>query len=880
MKITDVAIRYRTSVLVLAVLLSIGGLISYLTIPKEAQPSIEIPNIVVTTIYPGASPDDIESLITQKIEQEIQAISGIKEIRSTSTEGVSSIIVEFEPDVEMNDAYQKVRDKVSTAESELPTDLQEEPIVSEINLSEMPIMAVNLAGDYGIARLKEAAEDLQDDLEAIPSVLEVDLIGGLEREVQINVDLARLQGYNLTFNDLVEAVAGENANIPGGSVDVDRDNYLVRVNGQFNDPAEINDVVVKAPGGRPIYVRDVADVDFGFKKRTSYARLEVLKVQNEDGSYTTMPAEQQRFLEVITLSVKKRSGENILETADRVKEVVAAASLPQGTQVSITGDQSENIDTLLKDLENNIIAGLIFVVAVLLFFLGVRNATLVGIAIPLSMLISFIIFQALGYTLNFIILFSLIIALGMLVDNAIVIVENIYRFREEGYSRFEAARLGSKEVAVPVTTSTLTTLAAFAPMLLWPGIIGEFMSFMPLTLIITLTSSLVVALIFNPVITGVFVRLESEEAPKRTRAARITSYVLVGFVGLVILLLNWKTFVVLAVLVPGLYFLHTRVLKPIGDRFMNETLPGFVARYRRFLDWMLERDYAGNRALARNVAAMALFTTGFVVLIVGGLVSMASQGGGMVFLGLGGLLLALGVLGIFFHTLEALFLGGSGTVKAGLIFGGVMLLILGAMYLSPKEVHVSEITTLMVLPLLVVVVGLFGAAARRTGTAWVGDVLLVIAGFLLLGALFGVVALITARISPDAGIAGCGADGGVARARALYRRAGLFHPPGTQNARLRHAHPYRQPRAAAHGHDGHALRHRHLVHRRPHGHGVFPDDRPQPGHRHPGERTRHHARNEQRDGQRGPRAHREHPRRKPRREGERQGRARQRRRGR
>ncbi len=708
MKITDVAIKYRTTALVLTALLVIGGLYAYVTIPKEAQPSIEIPNIIVTTVYPGASPDDIESLITQKIEQEIQGISGIKEIRSTSTEGVSSIVVEFEPDVKMDDAYQKVRDKVSTAESDLPTDLQEEPIVSEIDLSETPIMSVNLAAPYGIARLKEVAEDLQDEIEAIPSVLEVDLIGALDREVQVNVDLARLQGYNLAFDDLVKAISGENANIPGGSVDVDRENYLVRVNGQFSDPAEINDVVVKAPGGRPIYVRDVATVDFGFKKRESYARLEVLKIKNEDGSYTRIPAQSQRFLEVITLNVKKRSGENILETAGRVRELLDSTPFPQGTQVTVTGDQSENIDTLVKDLENNIIAGLIFVVTVLLFFLGVRNATLVGVAIPLSMLISFIVLQALGYTLNFIILFSLIIALGMLVDNAIVIVENIYRFREEGYGRFEAARLGTKEVAIPVTTSTLTTLAAFAPMLLWPGIIGKFMSYMPLTLIITLTSSLVVALVFNPVLTGVFIRLEGEEAPRRTRAARITAYVLVAFVAAIVLLVNWKTFVVLALLIPALYFLHTRVMVPIANRFMTHTLPRGIAAYRRFLEWMLYRDYSARRALLRNSLAMSLFTVGFLVLVVGGLVAMLSRVGGIALAALGGLLLVAGVLGIFAHTLESLYLGGKTTVKAGLIFGGVMLAILAAMYFSPKEVHLAEIAELMALPAIVVAVGALG----------------------------------------------------------------------------------------------------------------------------------------------------------------------------
>lgn len=721
MKITDLAIKYRTSVVVLTVILVLGGLFSYLTIPKEAQPSIEIPNIVVTTVYPGASPDDIESLITQKLEQEIQGINGIQEIRSTSTEGVSSIIVEFDPNVQMDEAYQKVRDKVSIAKAELPADV-EEPIVSEINLSEMPIMTVNLAAPYSLAQLKEVAEDLQEEIEAIPSVLEVDLIGGLEREVQVNVDRTKLQGYNLAFNDLVQAISNENANIPGGSIDVDRQNYLVRVDGQFTDPAEIQDVVVKSPGGIPIYVRDVATVDFGFKERASYARLELLQRETEAGDF--VPVEGQRqALDVITLLVKKRSGENILETAAGVRAVLADFALPEGTTATITGDMSENVETLVRDLENNIISGLIFVITVLLFFLGARNATLVGVAIPLSMFIAFIVFQAMGYTLNFIILFSLIIALGMLVDNAIVIVENIYRFREEGYERFEAARLATREVAIPVATSTLTTLAAFAPMLFWPGIIGKFMSYMPLTLIITLSCSLFVALIINPVLTGLFVRLEGEKTQPMSRPARLLLLGSVAFMGLLVLLANYKAFVVIVVAAPLLYLLHTRLLTPIANRFTNDTLPRIVERYRAFLDWMLARDYAPKRALLRNTLALGLFTAGFVVLILGALVRGVTPVGGMALLAVGGLLLGLGVLGLFFHAVESMYLGGKATVKAGLIVSAVMFTILFLMYLSPRPVALATIVELMVLPLVIVGVGALGwllnGRRAQPRTVWV-----------------------------------------------------------------------------------------------------------------------------------------------------------------
>jgi multidrug efflux pump subunit AcrB len=536
MKITNLAVKYRTAVVTLTVILVIGGLYSYLTIPKEASPSIEIPYIVVTTVYPGVSPDDIESLITQPIEKETQVINGIKEIRSTSTEGVSTVVIEFDPEVSIEDAYQKVREKVDVAKTELPTDV-EDPVVSEIDITQFPIMTVNLAANYSLHRLKEVAEDLVDELEGISSVLEVDLIGGLEREVQVNVDLYSLKGYNLDFNDVIDAIRFENTTIPGGSVDVDRMNYLVRVTGEFTDPDQLRDLVVKMPEQlpgeptpTPIYLRDIAEVVFGFKERDSYSRLTILKDETVDGDLVVFDRDQVAERQVISLNIKKRSGENILETVTAVREVMDSFAFPPGTQWVITGDQSKFIKQLLRDLENNIISGLFFVVGVLLFFLGVRTSVLVGIAIPLSMFLTFILLQALGYTLNFIILFSLIIALGMLVDNAVVIVENIYRYREEGYGRFEAARLATGEVGGAVVASTATTVAAFLPMLFWPGIMGEFMGYMPLTLILALTCSLFVAIIINPVITGIFVRLDTETGqPRGTWAKRVGLTMVLGY---------------------------------------------------------------------------------------------------------------------------------------------------------------------------------------------------------------------------------------------------------------------------------------------------------------------------------------------------------------
>ncbi len=717
MKITNVSIRYRTAVAVLTLLLAVGGLASYLTIPKESQPSIEFPQIVVTSIYPGASPSDIESTVTQVLEQEISSINGIDEMRSTSSEGVSTVVVEFTPDVETNKAYQEVNQAVDRAQPDLP-DVVEDPLINEINTDDFPIMTVNLAGDYSLARLKDVGEDLQDELEGISNVLEANLIGGLTREVQINVDLAELKSHNVSFDDLVTTVQEENTSIPGGSIDIDRLNYLVRVDGQFDNPADqIEELVVKTTeNGRNVYVRDVADVIFGFKDRSSYSRLRVLKRDDETGETVTVPASERRTAQVISLNVTKRPGANILETSDEVKTILDEFDFPSGTEVLITGDQSENVQSLVTDLENNIISGLIFVIAVLLFFLGVRNATLVGIAIPLSMFTTFLVFQGLGYSLNFIILFSLIIALGMLVDNAVVVIENIYRFREEGYSRWEAARLGTAEVGAPVVAATATTLSAFAPMLLWPGIIGKFMSYLPLTLIITLASSLFVALVINPVITGFFVqpkghRDETEAAGWRQwpAVARYGTAALILVLGITLGLANWKTLVVIGIALPTLYLLHVHVMEPLGDRFVERGLPRLVAWYRDYLQRMLRRDYSVPHAFLRNTGALVALTVGLVLAGLGGIVMvLAGQTAALLLLVPGGVLTALGTIGIVVHTLETLYLGEWATVQFG---GGIFVLmglILGLNVLF-GTLSVATMLLLMAAPTGVVLIGLLGA---------------------------------------------------------------------------------------------------------------------------------------------------------------------------
>jgi multidrug efflux pump subunit AcrB len=584
------AINNRISVMVLVALVAIMGTVSYLTIPKESFPNITVPNIFVVTLYPGVSPEDMESLVTRKLEDELGNISEIKEMTSTSTEGYSSVVLEFDTGIDIEEALQKVREKVDLAKVELPEDA-EEPLVQEVNLSEFPIMQINLSGDYDLEILKDIAEDLQDKIEAIPTVLGVDLTGGLEREVQVDVDLAKLKYYNLSFGDIIGAISAENVTIPGGDISVGTKSFLLRVPGQYQETAPIEDVVLKVNEGKPIYLRDIANVTFGFKERETYSTLDESPV--------------------ITLGVKKRTGENILETYDRVSAILddALPTLPPTTTYKITNDQSKDVKNMVSSLENNIISGLILVIGVLLFFLGVRNASFVGISIPLSMFLSFIILSALGITMNMIVLFSLILALGMLVDNAIVVVENIYRYLEEGYDNFESAKKGTGEVAGPIIAGTATTLAAFFPMIFWPGTVGEFMGYLPKTLIITLSSSLFVGLIINPVICALFMTIDGD-----TNKAQLTKrgkQILYGMLALVLLVLvvssfvTWTMLIVLGVL---LWLLNKYVLAPTGKWWQADGLNVFIGTYENSLVWALN-----NRLKTVGIAFFVLIMS-FVVL--------------------------------------------------------------------------------------------------------------------------------------------------------------------------------------------------------------------------------------------------------------------------
>ncbi len=546
MKISDISIENKTSVFILTFIILIVGIVSYSSLPREAAPDVAIPLVIVSTPYFGVSPEDIESLITQPIEKELNGISEVKKITSSSSEGFSMIKAEFESGYNIDDALQKVREKVDKAESKLPKDVKK-PNIIEINFSEFPIMTYNISGPVGLVKLKDIADNLKDEIENINGVLEVKISGGLEREIQVNVDAEKLSHYNIRFDDIINKIRNENKTIPGGSIDVQNSSFLVRVPGEFDKPFVIQDLVVKLKNGRPIYVKDVADVEYSFKERTTYARL--------------------NDIDCVTLNISKRTGSNIISIAKKVKKIIRTykEKYPESIKFALTVDRSKDIKRSVKNLENNIFSGLVLVLLVLFTLLGLRNATFVALAIPLSMLISFIILSALGITLNFVVLFSLILALGMLVDNAIVVIENIYKFLEEGNDIITAAKLGTKEVAWPITTSTLTTLMAFAPLLFWPGVVGDFMSYLPITLIVTLSSSLFVALVINPVFASQFMKLEKQiENPK-------------------------------TVFQKTIYFINK-----ISGFFINRVLPKTISTYKRFLNSALGNERNPNKKISKN----------------------------------------------------------------------------------------------------------------------------------------------------------------------------------------------------------------------------------------------------------------------------------------
>jgi len=490
MIVSNTAVKNRVSVIILAIIILFAGIYCYDALPKEAEPDITIPFVFVSTDYKGVAAADIETSITIPIEKKMKGLDGVKNIRSVSSEGRSSIEIEFVPSTDIDKALQKVKDKVDEVQRDLPRDLENDPAVFEVNFSELPIIVYSLSGTCGLTALKRIADGLEEDIESIPGILEVNVTGGREREIVIEVDPDKLAYYKIPITAFQSVVAGENSNTSGGAITLGDGRFQLRVPGEFKNPDEIYFLVVQTFQGRPVYLKDVARVTDSYKEEASRSRL--------------------NGREAVNISVKKRSGENVITIVDTIEALIEAQqpAWPAGTEITKLMNSAKQIRQILADLENNILSGLVLVVVVLFFALGLRNATLVGLAIPFSMLLSFMVLYAIGINMNMVVLFGLTLALGMMVDNAIVIVENIYRFMEQGVPRVEAAMKATSEVAYPVIGSTLTTVAAFFPLIFWPGIMGEFMVFMPKTLIVTLLSSLFVAMVINPALAAIFMKVK------------------------------------------------------------------------------------------------------------------------------------------------------------------------------------------------------------------------------------------------------------------------------------------------------------------------------------------------------------------------------------
>ena len=568
--LSTASIKNRTTVAVLIAIILISGISSYITVPKESFPEVVVPEVFVGTPYPGNSPGDIEKLITRPIEKEIKGITGIDEIISTSQQGYSSIDIKFDFSVTPEVALRKVKDKVDIAMSDpsFPDDLPSDPNIFDLNFTELvPVMQVNLSGDYPIDQLEDYAEILQERIEDVDQINEAEIRGVNAKEMEVEVDHLRAEAMLVSFNDIAQAIGQENLSISGGDILMDGRRRTVQVVGDFRDAQDLESIIVKAEGGKPVYLRDVANVQFVDQEATSFAR--------EWGN------------PVVSLDVRKRAGENLIIASDEINRIIAEAKaefLPSDLNVSITSDQSDQTRTQVDELQNSIILGVLLVVGVLLFFLGLRNALFVGVAIPLSMFLSFAILNALGITFNVMVLFALVLALGMLVDNGIVVVENIYRLMDEGMSPFDAARYGVGEVAWPIIASTATTLAAFLPLAIWPGIIGEFMKYLPMTLIIVLSSSLFIALVINPMLTSLYMRVE--EAEMNVRRLFITTGILF-VVGLLLLGVGWTTLGNLFVLGGIIGLLNRYLLTPATAWFQNKLLPALENAYERLLRFSL-----------------------------------------------------------------------------------------------------------------------------------------------------------------------------------------------------------------------------------------------------------------------------------------------------
>tara|TARA_R110002072_G_scaffold172615_6_gene326785 strand:+ start:1493 stop:4966 length:3474 start_codon:yes stop_codon:yes gene_type:complete len=594
-KLSSWAINNKTTIYVLMFLFLYLGISSYFTMPRENFPEISETKIYISSVYPGNTAEDIEKLITNPLEDKLKSISNVVEITSTSQEDYSIITVEFDESIAVDKAKQKVKDEIDqeTAGEDWPTfnGAKVTPNVFELSMSEeVPILNINISGNYPVSKLKEYGEYLQDEIEDLSEIKKVDIRGAQDKEIEVAVDIYKMMAAKVSFDDITNAINRGNVTMSAGNFITSQQRRTIRIIGEINSPNDLLDFVIKSEKGNSIYLKDVAKISFKDKDKTTYAR--------------------EKGAAVVMLDVKKRGGQNMVDAADKVGEIVAKAkknNFPQDLEVTITNDQSPKTIGQVDDLVNNIIFGVILVVIVLMFFLGFKNAIFVGFAIPMSMFMSLMILGALGYTLNTMVLFGLIMGLGMLVDNGIVVVENVYRLMdEEGMTRTEAAKKGIGEIAFPIIISTATTVAAFIPLGLWPGIMGQFMVILPITLSIVLGSSLFVAIFFNSVLVSQFMSVKDKDMPLKN-IVRLTSIMLV--VGLLIFFLggDYKVVGTLIIFIAIMFWVYRLVLRKAANYFQKNTLVFLENWYER----QLKRALSGWRPYVLVVATFVLLVAAF-----------------------------------------------------------------------------------------------------------------------------------------------------------------------------------------------------------------------------------------------------------------------------
>ncbi len=596
------AIDNKTAVYVMIFLITLLGLLSYNRLPKENFPDIAQSKVYITTAYGGQSPQNIETLVTKQIEKQLKSLKGLKKVTSNTQQNVSIITAEFQANVDIKDAKRDVKEAVDKAKQDLPQNDNQlkESVISDINVADIPILYINISGNYDLKKLKEYADNLKDDIEAMKEISKVDEVGALKPNIQINVDLNKMTAAQVSYNDIIQAVGNENVISSAGNIKTDGVQRAIDIKEDFKNAGEVAAMVIRNPQGKAVYLRDIADVRDAFQDQESYARL---KTNNDPN-----------FKNVITLNVSKRSGENLIEASDKINQLIKDKQktiFPKGLNITVTGDQSDKTRTTLNDLINTIVIGFILVTIILMFFMGSTNAIFVALSVPLSCFIAFLVMPAIGFTLNMIVLFSFLLALGIVVDDAIVVIENTHRIFANGKVPIkQAAKIAAGEVFLPVFSGTMTTLAPFVPLAFWNSLIGHFMFFLPITLIITLLASLVVAYIMNPVFAVDFMKPHHDGEHDHPKFDRKVKRALLFLGGAAILgyLMNRGVgnFVVFAAV---LYLLNHFFLMRWIDRFQKNAWPKFQNWYAKRLEWAVQRPWQ----ILMGVIVLFIFTIGFTI---------------------------------------------------------------------------------------------------------------------------------------------------------------------------------------------------------------------------------------------------------------------------